>query len=71
MKKIALVSLIFATSCTLSLQNISTHGTASDVVDDTLSTTPTVNAPVSLMPSALPGLSKGPLSLTPGVTAAK
>lgn len=51
--------LLLNTGCTISFQIIDTHGSASDVVDDTASTTPTVspnvNVPVSGLPS-LPGV---------------
>jgi len=48
---ISFASCIFC-SCTVSFQNISTHGTATDVVDDTLSndvqTNPTISADLPL-----------------------
>jgi hypothetical protein len=58
MKKllISLMLPLLLCSCTLSFQNIDTHGTASDLVDDTLSTTPNVspniNVPVSVAPAS-------------------
>jgi hypothetical protein len=36
-------------SCTLSFQNISTHGTATDLVDDTQDASPEVEATVTPM----------------------
>jgi hypothetical protein len=33
-------------SCTISFQNIDTHGTATDLVDENLSTTPSTNITV-------------------------
>jgi len=48
--------LLLLSSCTLSFQNIDTHGTASDLVDDTMSTTPNIspniNVPVSVAPAS-------------------
>lgn len=38
-----LVSAITLTSCTVNLQQISTKGVASDLVDDTTTTTPTTD----------------------------
>lgn len=40
--------------CTLSFQNISTHGTAEDLVDETQDTTPKVSTSVSAPISAIP-----------------
>ena len=36
------------TACTISLQNISTHGTAQDLVDETTENTPTVNPTINI-----------------------
>ncbi len=49
MKNFVLVSLLLyvLTSCTLSFQNISTHGNATDLVDDNLSTSPDLTVPLS------------------------
>lgn len=46
----ALIMIILAItcSCTISFQNISTHGTATDVVDENLKTDPTVNPNISI-----------------------
>jgi hypothetical protein len=39
-----LISIIFLLSgCTISMQNISTHGTSSDLVDEDQATTPTIS----------------------------
>ena len=35
-------------SCTISMQNISTHGVASDLVDENQSATPTTNASLNI-----------------------
>jgi len=35
-------------SCTMTFQNIDTHGTATDLVDENLSTTPTVQTNLNL-----------------------
>lgn len=56
MKKllILLALPLLLSSCTLSFSNIDTHGTASDLVDENLSTDPTVdpniNVPMSIVP---------------------
>lgn len=47
MKKIILISFLL-TSCTLSFQNISTHGTATDLVDENQAASPTVSADIKL-----------------------
>jgi len=48
-KKLLIIGLILSLpSCTLNLTNIATHGTATDLVDDELSTSPKVDANVSL-----------------------
>jgi len=46
MKKMAALFLL-CTSCTMTMQNISTHGTATDLVDDTLSNEASANIPQS------------------------
>lgn len=52
---IALTVLITSlSSCTLSYQTICTHGTASDVVDETQTATPDVKADVTANVSAVP-----------------
>lgn len=43
-----------ATSCTLSYQNISTHGTASDVVDQDQQASPDIKADATANVSAIP-----------------
>ncbi len=54
--KIALVFLItfLNVGCTISFQNISTHGTATDLVDEEQTNTPNIspdiNVPVSMVP---------------------
>lgn len=49
-----LISAINLCSCSISYQNISTHGTATDLVDETQTTSPDVkadmNADVSFVP---------------------
>lgn len=56
MRKITLFILfsVMLTGCTLILQNISTHGTATDLVDENQTATPdispTINVPVSAAP---------------------
>ena len=40
--------MIFCTSCTMTFQNVSTIGKNSDVVDDEMSTTPDISAPISV-----------------------
>ena len=42
--------LYFICSCTISFQNISTHGTATDVVDDNMTNDVQANPNVSLLP---------------------
>lgn len=51
---IAIGALIASTSCTLSYQNICTHGTASDVVDENQNTSPDVKADMTANISAIP-----------------
>ncbi len=48
MKKLFLLSLVF-TSCTISFQNISTHGTANDLVDEAQTASPDIK-PVITVP---------------------
>ena len=62
MKMILLMIFSFSlVGCTVSFQNISTHGTAEDLVDEEQGTnptvSPTVNAPISAVPQ-IPFLSK-------------
>lgn len=58
MKKLILISLFagLLTACTLSFQNIDTHGTATDLVDDTQSNTPNVSPNISVPVSAVPAI---------------
>lgn len=44
---IAFLLMLFC-SCTLSFQNISTHGTAEDLVDENLKTDPTISPDISI-----------------------
>lgn len=49
----AMVIIIVGTAflisgCTLSFQNIDTHGTATDLIDENLSTAPSANIPVTV-----------------------
>lgn len=50
MRTMFFLPLLILCSCTLSFQNISTHGTAEDLVDEnqspTNTTTPTISLPV-------------------------
>ena len=48
-----LLPILGLTACTLSLQNISTHGTANDLVDETLKTTADVKTDLSLPVKAI------------------
>ncbi len=41
-------------SCTLSFQNIDTHGTATDLVDDVQSNTPTVDTKLEIPAKLVP-----------------
>ena len=47
---VLMLTLVLLTGCTLSFQNISTHGIATDLVDDNLAATadvkPVINTPV-------------------------
>ncbi len=43
--------LLALSSCTISIAQVHTEGSASDVVDDTDTTTPTVSIPVSVVPT--------------------
>lgn len=54
MKSIAIVALIALSSCTYSITQVHTEGSASDLIDDT--DTPTSNATVSVPASIIPGL---------------
>lgn len=54
MKKLIPFAVIL-TSCTISMQNISTHGTATDLVDETQSNEPNVSPTVTIPASALMG----------------
>lgn len=45
---IAIGFLIVTTGCTISMQNISTHGTATDLVDEEQTTTPDIKTDLSL-----------------------
>ena len=44
----AIIIALTVTSCTLSFQNIDTHGAATDLVDDVQSTTPTVTPTLTI-----------------------
>lgn len=43
-----ILSLILLSGCTLSFQNISTHGTATDLVDEQQTASPNVDANVRI-----------------------
>lgn len=45
---IGVVFVLFCSSCTISFQNISTHGTATDLVDETQTNRPDVKADLSV-----------------------
>jgi hypothetical protein len=45
-----IVAAFFITSCTLSFQNISTHGTATDLVDEDLTTSPKTDGTLNMAP---------------------
>jgi hypothetical protein len=48
-KKIQFIFLlIFSTSCTISFQNISTHGTATDLVDENQKSDADINADIDI-----------------------
>lgn len=54
MRLSTMISLAFVlTSCTLSFQNIDTHGVATDVVDEDLQTDADVSPDISLPVSAI------------------
>jgi hypothetical protein len=44
------IFLIMLQGCTLSFQNIDTHGTSSDLVDEVESTTPTISTTLKTNP---------------------
>ncbi len=48
---VAIVLGFYFTSCTISFQNISTHGTATDLVDENQTASPKVDAKVSVIPN--------------------
>lgn len=56
MHKLLLITLIavFVSSCTLSFQNIDTHGTATDLVDENQATSPTISPTITVPVSAVP-----------------
>lgn len=45
--------------CTISFQNIDTHGTASDLVDENQAASPTVSPDITIPVSAVPSLPAG------------
>jgi ABC-type phosphate transport system permease subunit len=52
---VVLITAFFLLSaCTLSFQNISTHGTATDLVDEDQTTSPSTNATIPVNVSAVP-----------------
>ena len=63
MKKLLILTLIamMSTSCTLSFQNIMTNGEATDVVDETLQTSPRVTASVPVTSRVSPVISRAVL----------
>lgn len=58
MKKLILASLIGMgmVGCTLSFQNIDTHGTATDLVDENQATSPTISPTITVPVSAVPSI---------------
>lgn len=46
--------LMLAVGCTISFQNIDTHGTATDLVDEDLATSPTISPDISVPVSLVP-----------------
>lgn len=57
MNKIYVLALsVLLTGCTISFTNVDTHGTASDVVDDTMSTPTTVSPDITVPISPISGL---------------
>ena len=58
MDRVILVTLltVLCTGCTLSFQNIDTHGTATDLVDENQSTTPNVSPTITVPVSTVPGM---------------
>ncbi len=53
MKNCLIFSLLFLSGCTLSFQNISTHGNATDLVDENQTPTATVSPNINLPLKAL------------------
>jgi hypothetical protein len=50
------VTTVFLSSCTLSFQNIETHGMASDLIDENQDASPEVSADITVPPfHPLPG----------------
>jgi len=45
------LGIYFTTSCTISFQNISTHGTATDLVDENQTATPKIDTKISVIPN--------------------
>lgn len=48
------LTILFLASCTLNLQNISSNGKSTDLVDDTDTISPTVSPNINIPVSALP-----------------
>ncbi len=48
------ISSCFLTSCTLSFQNVSTHGTATDLIDENQAASPTVSTDIKAQVPGLP-----------------
>jgi len=47
---------LLLSSCTLSFSNIDTHGSATDLVDENMSTDPTVSPTITVPVSAVPSI---------------
>lgn len=50
MKKLLLMLSLLLTGCSYSINQVHTEGSASDVVDDTASNTPTANVSIPKLP---------------------
>ena len=49
----AIVLIIMLSSCTYTISMAHTEGTASDVIDDTATTSPNTSVPVSVVPRVM------------------
>jgi flagellar basal body-associated protein FliL len=53
---IVIIAMYIVSGCTISFQNISTHGTATDLVDENQRTDPTTNPNFNIPISGVPGI---------------